>query len=188
MGEGSGKEPEFTVKAEEVKRLREAQRRLEEVAEEVRRELNAVLALYALHSRDLYEKLRPHLEVDFGLAEELAVARSDELGKYSDVNMGTRVYAALLSMARGGIYGHAAMLFMVKGVLADVVLLMPKSAYEKAGEIARGRGEAVDPSRSRVGAVDWEDRAASVLLRCLLGRAVSEDLMFRRVEGGFRSV
>jgi hypothetical protein len=29
----------------------------------VRRELNNVLALYALHSRDLYEKLRPHLEV-----------------------------------------------------------------------------------------------------------------------------
>jgi hypothetical protein len=34
------------------------------VAEEVRRELNSVLALYALHSRDLYEKLKPHLEVD----------------------------------------------------------------------------------------------------------------------------
>jgi hypothetical protein len=53
------------------------------VAEEVRRELNAVLALYASHSRDLYERLKPHLEVDWGLAEELAEARRDELSKYS---------------------------------------------------------------------------------------------------------
>jgi hypothetical protein len=50
---------EFTVSAGEIKRLRGAQKRLEEVAEEVRRELNAVLTLYASHSRELYEKLRP---------------------------------------------------------------------------------------------------------------------------------
>lgn len=50
---------EFTVTAEEVKRLREAHRRLEGAAGEVRRELNAVLALYKSHSRDLYEKLAP---------------------------------------------------------------------------------------------------------------------------------
>ncbi len=47
------------------------------------------------------------------------------------------------------------------------------------------RGEAVDPSRSPKGAANWEDRAASALLRYLLGSAVDEDLMFRRVEGGF---
>jgi hypothetical protein len=57
---------EFTVSAGDIERLRGAHRRLEEVAEEVRRELNAVLELYASHSRDLYEKLRPHLEVDLG--------------------------------------------------------------------------------------------------------------------------
>jgi PaRep2b protein. len=176
-------EQEFAVAAEEVKRLREAQKRLEEVAEQVRRELNAVLALYALHSRELYEKLRPHLEVDFGLAEELAEARHGELSKYSNANIGTKAYAALLSIARGGIYGHAATLFMVEGALADVLLLTPKSAYEKAWKIAKGRGEAVDPSR--VGAAGWEDRAASALLRYLLSRAIDEDLVFRRVEGGF---
>ena len=55
---------EFTVATSDIERLRGAHRRLEEVAEEVRRELNAVLVLYASHSRDLYEKLRPHLEVD----------------------------------------------------------------------------------------------------------------------------
>jgi hypothetical protein len=38
---------EFTVAAGDIKRLRGAQRRLEEVAEEVRRELNSVLALYS---------------------------------------------------------------------------------------------------------------------------------------------
>jgi hypothetical protein len=176
---------EFTVSAGDIERLRGSQKRLEEVAEEVRRELNAVLALHALHSRELYEKLRPHLEVDVEKAEELAETRGDELSKYSDANMGTKVYAALLSVARGGIYGHAATLFMVEGALADIVLLTPKSAYNKADRVARGRGEAVDPSRSSKGAVDWEDRAASVLLRYLLGRAVSEDLVFRRVKGGF---
>jgi tetratricopeptide (TPR) repeat protein len=174
---------EFTVAAGDIKRLQEAHRRLEEVAEEVRRELNSVLALYKSHSRDLYEKLKQHLEVDLGMAEELAEARRVELSKYSDANMGTKVYAALLSAARGGIYGHAATLLMGEGALADIVLSAPVTAYDKAWEIARGRGEAVDPSRS--GAAGWEERAASVLLRYLLGRAVSEDLMFRRVKGGF---
>ena len=180
---GLVKEREFTVKAEEVKRLHEAQRRLEEAAEEVMRELNAVLTLYKSHSRELYEKLKPHLEVDVKKAEELDEASRKRLSDYSDANMGTKAYAALLSVARGGIYGHAATLFMVRGALADIVLLTPRSAYEKAKDIAKGRGETVDPSR--VGAAGWEDRAASALLRYLLGRAVSEDLMFRRVGEGF---
>jgi hypothetical protein len=182
---GLVKEREFTVKAEEVKRLREAQKRLEEVAEQVRRELNAVLALYALHSRDLYEKLKPHLEVDVEKAEGLAKAGRRRLSDYSDTGMGTRAYAALLSVARGGLYGHVAMLLIGEGALADVVLLTPRSAYEKVWDIAKGRGEAVDPSRSRVGAPGWEDRAAPALLRYLLGRAASEDFVFRRVGEGF---
>jgi hypothetical protein len=180
----------FSVAAGEVEKLHEAQRRLEEAAEQVRRELNAVLTLYASHSRDMYEKLKPRLEVDIKKADELAEARSGELNKYSDVNMGTKAYAALLSIARGGIYGHVTMLLAGEGALADVVLSAPRGAYDKAGEIAKGRGEAVDPSHSgrrgrSVGQPSWEDRAASALLRYLLGRAVNEDLMFRRVKGGF---
>jgi hypothetical protein len=159
----------FTVTADKIRELREAHRRLEEVAEEVRGELNAVLTLYASHSYDMYERLRPHLEVDVKKAEGLAEARSDELSKHSNANMGTKVYAALLSIARGGMYGHAAMLLMGEGALADVVLLTPTSAYKKADDIARARGETVDPSRSRRGAAGWEDRAASVLLRFLIG-------------------
>jgi hypothetical protein len=181
---GLVKERKFAVKAEEVERLRGAQRKLGEVAEQVRRELNSVLALYALHSRDLYDRLRPYLEVDVNKAEGLAEASYRRLSDYSGAKMGTKAYAALLSVARGRSYRHAAMLLMVEGALADVVLLTPKSAYEKADRIARGRGEAVDPSRSLKGAVNWEDRAASVLLRYLLGRAVSEDLVFRRIKGG----
>jgi hypothetical protein len=137
----------FAVAAEEVEGLRRTQSRLEEAAEEVRRELNSVLALYALHSRELYEKLRPHLEVDVKKAEGLAEVRRIELSEYSNANMGSKAYAALLSVARGGIYGHAAMLLMAEGTLADVVLLTPKGAYEKAKRIAERRGEAVDPSR-----------------------------------------
>jgi hypothetical protein len=172
---------EFTVSAGDIRRLRGAHRGLEDVAEEVRRELNAVLALYKSHSHDWYEKLRPHLEVDLGVAEELAKARVKELSKYSNANMGTKAYAALLSIARGGIYGHATMLLMAEGALADIVLLTPKSAYEKAWEIAKGRGESVDPSRSPKGAVDWEEKAASTLLRFLMGYGEA-DLKFRRVE------
>jgi len=172
---------EFAVAAEDVKRLHKAQRRLEEVAEEVRRELNAVLAMYALHSRELYERLKPLLEVDVEKAEVLADACSNELSNYSDAGMGTKAYAALLSITRDGIYGHAVMLFMGKGALADVVLSTPATAHEKAKRVAKRRGEAVDPSRPPKGAVDWEDRAASVLLRFLIGYGEA-DLKFRRVE------
>jgi hypothetical protein len=172
---------EFTVSAGDIEGLHETHRRLEEVAEEAIEELNSVLELYKSHSRDLYEKLRPHLEVNVKKAEELAEARSDELSKYSNTNMGTKAYAALLSMARGGIYGHAAMLLMMEEALADVVLLAPKGAYEKAKDVAKKRGEAVDPSRSPKGAVDWEEKAASTLLRFLIGYGET-DLKFRRVE------
>jgi hypothetical protein len=147
------KRQEFTVAAEEVKRLRGSQRRLEEVAEEVIEELNRMLVLYSQSDfykerPDLLNKLKQLLEVDVEKAEEPAKARSKELSKYSDANMGTKAYAALLSMARGGIYGHAATLLTVEGALADVLLLTPKSAYEKAKDVAKKRDESVDPSRS----------------------------------------
>ncbi len=179
---------EFTVKAGEVERLRGAQKRLEEAAEQVRRELSGVLTLYS-QRRDVYERLRPHLEVDLKRAEGLAEARGVELSKFGGANMGTKAYAALLSIARGGIYGHAAMLLAGEGALADIVISTPGGAYEKAREIAKGRGEAVDPSRSgrRERSAGWEARAASALLRYLLSRAVDEDLKFRRVERGFEA-
>jgi hypothetical protein len=183
---GLVEEREFAVKAEEVARLRGSQKRLEEVAEEVRRELNRVLVLYSQSDfykerPDLLNKLKQHLEVDIEKAEELAMARGNELYELGGVNMGTKAYAALLSISRGGIYGHAATLLMGEGALADVVLLTPKGAYDKAKGIAKGRGESVDPSRSPKGAVDWEDRAASVFLRFLIGYGEA-DLKFRRVE------
>ena len=63
---------EFTVAAEEVRRLREAHRGLEEAAEEVRRELNAVLTLYSqsgfYKETNLLNELKKHLEVDLGMA------------------------------------------------------------------------------------------------------------------------
>jgi len=130
--------------------------------------------------------------------------------------MGTKAYAALLSVAKGGIYGHAAMLLKGEGALADITLSAPKTAYEKARKIAGARGETVDPSHSRKGtgtwkvagerngavdlphveATDWEDRSASVLLRFLIGYGEVDPqllsgagetyLKFRRVEKGDR--
>jgi hypothetical protein len=145
---------EFTVAAGEIEKIRGAQRRLEEVAEEVIEELNRVLVLYSQSDfykerPNLLDKLKQLLEVDFGIAEELAKARADELSEFRDVNIGTKAYAALLSVAKGGIYGHAAMLLMAEGALADIVLSTPKTAYKKADDIAGARGETVDPSRSR---------------------------------------
>jgi uncharacterized protein YkuJ len=177
---------EFAVAAEEVERLRGAQSRLEEVAEEVLEELNGVLVLYSQSGfykkrPDLLDKLKQLLEVDVEKAEELAKARSDELSKFGGVNVGTKVYAALLSVARGGIYGHAAMLLMGEGALTDIMLSAPLTAYNEAKDVAKRRGEAVDPSRSRRGAVDWEEKAASTLLRFLIGYGEA-DLKFRRVE------
>ncbi len=178
---------EFTVSSGKIRELREAHNRLEGVAGRVLEELNAVLTLYASHSRDLYEKLRPHLEVDLGMAEELAEARYKELSKYSDAGMGTKAYAALLSIARGGIYGHVAMLLMGEGALADIVMSTPTTAHWKAKEIANAHGETVDPSYSgrrgrSAGQPNWEDRAASVLLRFLIGYGEAADFKFRHVE------
>jgi hypothetical protein len=63
---------EFTVAASDIERLREAHRRLEEVAEEVRRELNAVLTLYSqsgfYKETNFLNELKKHLEVDLGVA------------------------------------------------------------------------------------------------------------------------
>jgi hypothetical protein len=72
-----------------------------------------------------------------------------------------------------------------------MVISTPRGAYNKAKDIAKKRGETVDPSYSgrrgrSVGQPSWEDRVASALLRYLLGRAVDEDLMFRRIKGGFK--
>jgi hypothetical protein len=71
------------------------------------------------------------------------------LSKYSDANMGTKAYAALLSIARGGIYGHAAMLLMGEGALADIVLSDAEERLLEGQGDRQGRGETVDPSRSR---------------------------------------
>jgi hypothetical protein len=153
----------------------------------VRRELNRVLVLYSQSDfykerPNLLDKLKQLLEVDVKTAEELAEASRKRFSDYSDVNMGTKAHAALLSIARGGIYGHAAMLLASEGALADMVLLTPMGAYEKADRVAEGRGETVDPLRSRrrakAGKIaggrggvtdqsrveEWKDRAASVLL------------------------
>ncbi len=186
---------EFTVATEEVERLREAHNRLEGVAGRVLEELNRVLVLYSqsgFYKEADIKKLKSLIEVNLGEAEELAKAKSKELSKYSDANMATKAYAALLSITRGGIYGHTAMLLMGEGALADLVLLAPATAHWKVKEIAKGRGEAVDPSYSRKGAAGWEDRAASVLLRFLIGYgeidprllsgAGETNLKFRRVE------
>ncbi len=85
---------EFTVTAGDIEKLRETQRKLEEAAEEVRRELNSVLALYSqsgfYKEAELLNELRKHLKVDVKKVGELARARNKELSEFGGVNMGTR--------------------------------------------------------------------------------------------------
>jgi hypothetical protein len=64
------------------------------------------------------------------------------------------------------------MLLMGEGALADIVLSTPRSAYDKAKD--RPPEDAIPPAvgevnPSHVGTAGWEDRAASVLLRFLIG-------------------
>jgi len=183
-------EPEFTVAAGKIREIHETHNELRNAAGKVIEEVNSVLALYSQSdfykkNPDLLDKLQQLLEVDLGKAEELAGARRIELSKYTDANMGTKAYAAFLSIARGGIYGHAAMLLMSEGALVDILKSTPSTAYRKADDIAGARGEAVDPSSSRrgakagkvagglggavdlsrVGVAGWGDKTASVLLR-----------------------
>jgi hypothetical protein len=187
-------EPEFTVAAGKIREIHETHNELRNAAGKVIEEVNSVLALYSQSdfykkNPDLLDKLKQLLEVDLGKAEELAGARRIELSKYSDANMGTKAYAAFLSIARGGIYGHAAMLLMSEGALVDILKSTPSTAYRKVDDIAGARGETVDPSRSRrrakaggiaggrggavdlphVEAANWGDKTASVLLRFLIG-------------------
>ncbi|MFZ8806739.1 MAG: hypothetical protein ACO2PN_01370 [Pyrobaculum sp.] len=179
----------FTVAAGDIKRLHEAHNGLVGVAGRVLEELNTVLTLYSksgFYKEADLKKLKSLLEVDLKRAEGLAEANYTRLSDYSDVGMGTKAYAALLSIARGGLYGHAAMLLMGEGALADIVISTPMGTYKKAKRIAKGRSEAVDPSRLPKGAAGrWEDRAASALLHYLLGSAVNEDLKFRHIGEGF---
>jgi len=187
-------EPEFTVAAGKIREIHETHNELRNAAGKVIEELNRVLVLYSQSdfykkNPDLLDKLKQLLEVDLGKAEELAGARRIELSKYSDANMGTKAYAAFLSIARGGIYGHAAMLLTSEGALVDILKSTPSTAYRKADDIAGARGETVDPSSSRRGAkagevaggrggavdlphveaANWGDKTASVLLRFLIG-------------------
>jgi hypothetical protein len=190
---GLVEEREFTVAAGKIREIHKAHNGLRSAAGKVIEELNTVLTLYSqsgFYKEVDLKKLKQLLEVSLGMAEGLAKARSDELSEFGGVNMGTKAYAALLSAARGGIYGHVAMLLMVEGALADIVISTPRGAYNKAKDVAKRRGGAVDPSRR--GAADWEDRAASVLLRFLIGYgevdprlssgASEVNLKFRRVE------
>jgi tetratricopeptide (TPR) repeat protein len=131
---------EFTVADGDIKRLRGAQSRLEEAAEEVRRELNGVLVLYSQSDfykerPDLLNKLKQLLEVDLGEAEELAKARGDELSEFRDVNMGTRAHAALLSVRGEGEQQRLAAAF-VKYILRGAEK-EGKDVYRKAEEIVK---------------------------------------------------
>jgi hypothetical protein len=190
---GLVEEREFTVAAGKIREIHKAHNGLRSAAGKVIEELNTLLTLYSqsgFYKEVDLKKLKQLLEVDLGEAEELAEARVKELSEFGGVNMGTKAHAALLSAARGGMYGHAAMLLMVEGALADIVISTPRGAYNKAKDVAKRRGGAVDPSRR--GAAGWEDRAASVLLRFLIGYgevdprllsgASEVNLKFRRVE------
>jgi len=118
-------------------------------------------------------ELRSKLEIDEITARMLATAKSKELSAFGELNEGTKAYAALLSIAKGGIYGHAASILLKEGRFADLLRYTPSTAHNTALKLARSAEESVDPSR-----VKKADKAARAFL---LFAAGLEDEMLNKL-------
>jgi hypothetical protein len=77
------------------------------------------------------------LNVEEGVARELAEAETVKLSRYSGVNFGTKAYAALIAyreyaLGRGSAYGKAARHWLEEGGSARLLYYAPKTAYDEA--------------------------------------------------------
>jgi len=137
--EGVRKGAPFVITREELAAVRRAWREMAEAAEEFRK-----AAAEIVNTRP---ELRKALEIDEAKARELAAATADELPRFSGLNAGTKAYAALLSLAEGGMYGHIASVLLREGRLKDLLRQPPTTAYNTARELAGAAGESLHPSR-----------------------------------------
>jgi hypothetical protein len=89
------------------------------------------------------------LNVEEGVARELAEAETVKLFRYSGVNFGTKAYAALIAyreyaLGRGSAYGKAARHWLEEGGSAWLLYYAPKTAYDEAKKAKVERPVAVE--------------------------------------------
>jgi hypothetical protein len=89
------------------------------------------------------------LNVEEGVARELAEAKSPELSKFSDMNFGTKALAALMAyreyaLGRRGVFGAAAGYWLEVGGSARLLYYAPNTAYQYAERAKVERPAAVE--------------------------------------------
>jgi hypothetical protein len=89
------------------------------------------------------------LNVEEGVARELAEAKQPELSKFNDVSFGVMAYAALIAyreyaLGRRSAYGTAAWYWLEEGGSARLLYYAPITAYIKAKKARAGRPAAVE--------------------------------------------
>jgi hypothetical protein len=140
VGEGPFKKVVYVADLGQIKQLAEKE---EEAFENALRILREKLNEYA-HRYGVGD-----LNVEEGKARELAEAKQAELSKFTDVNLGTKAYAALIAyreyaLGRRGVFGKAAWYWLEVGGSAWLLYYTPRTAYEKAEKAKAERPAAVE--------------------------------------------
>ena len=89
------------------------------------------------------------LNVEEGVARGVAEAEYKKLSEFSDVNLGTKAYAALIAyreyaLGRRGVFGKAAWYWLEVGGSARLLYYAPKTACDKAKKARAERSAAVE--------------------------------------------
>jgi len=140
-----GEEPfKNVVYAADLKQIKQLAEEEGKAFEEALRVLRVRLNEYAVK-----HGLRDLLDVNEGVARELAEAKAHELSEFKDVNFGVKAYAALIAyreraLGRRVAFGIAAGYWLEVGGSAWLLYYKPSTAYEKAERAGVERPVTVD--------------------------------------------
>jgi hypothetical protein len=129
VGEGPFKRVVYMADVGQIKQLAEVESNaFEDALSTLRKRLNEYAVKYGL---------RDHLDVNEGVARELAEAERAEFSEFSGVNFGVKAYATLIAyreyaLGRRGAYGIAAGYWLEMGGSAWLLYYAPSTAYLKA--------------------------------------------------------
>jgi len=141
VGEEPFKKVVYVADLGQIKQLAEKEETaFENALSALRERLNEYAVKYGL--RDL-------LDVEEGKARGLVEAEQAELSKITDVNFGTKAYAALIAyreyaLGRRSAFGIAAWHWLEEGGSAWLLYYTPKTAYDKAKKARAERRVAVE--------------------------------------------
>jgi len=140
-----GEEPfKKVVYAADLKRLRRLAEEEEEAFGDALKVLRKRLTEYAVK-----HGLRDLLDVEEGVARELAEAGAPELSEFNDVSFGVKALAALMAyrkyaLGRRGVFGAAAGYWLEVGGSAWLLYYTPSTAYLKTEKAKKERPAAVE--------------------------------------------